>query len=203
MASVGVAEHGNSAELVTVARDRRLLDRRRIDLTESDLPSHPHHHEGSWAVGRYLGTPGARAVSLEEAVALVERVRESAARGARASLDALAKAVDVPIVSIALRACPTLPPSIEECIRDNRAQTVADSVLYRKALATAAEARGWSIHWYDPKQVFLEAEAGLGGEDVQPFLQAMGRTLGPPWQARHKLAAAAALVALAEPTATR
>jgi hypothetical protein len=35
-ASVGVVEHGNSAELVTVAPDATLVDRRRIDLTESD-----------------------------------------------------------------------------------------------------------------------------------------------------------------------
>jgi hypothetical protein len=41
VASVGVAEHGNSAELVTVARGGELLDRRRIDLT-SGLPTHPH-----------------------------------------------------------------------------------------------------------------------------------------------------------------
>jgi hypothetical protein len=38
VASVGVAEHGNSAELVTVARGGELLDRRRIDLT-SGLPT--------------------------------------------------------------------------------------------------------------------------------------------------------------------
>jgi len=48
ISAVGVAEHGNSAILVTVAPDGRLLDRRRIDLTHG-LPTHPYHHEGSWA----------------------------------------------------------------------------------------------------------------------------------------------------------
>ena len=67
ISAVGVAEHGNSAILVTVAPDGRLLDRRRIDLTDRGLPTHPHHHEGSWAVGRYLNTPGARALSLADA----------------------------------------------------------------------------------------------------------------------------------------
>lgn len=56
-ATVGVAEHGNSAELVTLASDAELLDRRRIDLT-TGLPTHPYHHEGSWAVGRYLTSRG-------------------------------------------------------------------------------------------------------------------------------------------------
>ena len=103
--TVGVVEHGNSAVLVTVAPGGRLLDRHRIDLTDRGLPTHPHHHEGSWAVGRYRRTPGARALSLALAVALVERVRESAARGAHASLDALVAAMPVPIAGMAIRAC--------------------------------------------------------------------------------------------------
>jgi hypothetical protein len=123
-AAVGVTEHGNSAVLVTVAVGGELLDRRRIDLT-SGLPTHPHHHEGSWAVGRYLDSPWARPIALADAVALVERVREAAARGAVEGLEALAAAVPVPITAIAIRACPKLPPTIEERIADNRAQTVA------------------------------------------------------------------------------
>jgi hypothetical protein len=192
-ATVGVAEHSNSAVLLTIAVGGEFLDRRSIALTDGGLPTHPHHHEGSWAVGRYLNTPGARALSLADAVALVARVRAAAADGARAGLEALAAAVPVPIASIAIRACPALPPTTEERIADNRAQTIADSVLYREALATAAEARGWTVHWYDRERVFRDAATALGVEDVDAFLQTMGRSIGPPWQARHKLAAAAAL----------
>jgi hypothetical protein len=198
-ASVGVAEHGNSAVLVTVASGGELLDRRRIDLTDRDLPTHPHHHEGSWAVGRYLDIPGARVLSLADAVALVERVRASAAHGARDSLEALAAAVPVPIASIALRVCPLLPPTTEACIVDSRAQTVADTVMYRQALANAAEARGWSVYWYDRERVFREAAEVLGREDMGDVLLAMGRAVGPPWQAKHKLAAAAAIAATGHP----
>ena len=197
--AVGVAEHGSSAVLVTIGPDRELLDRRRIDLTESGLPTHPHHHEGSWAVGRYRDSPWAREISLAEAVELVARVRESAARGAREGLEALAATLPVPIAAIAIRVCPALPPTTEERIADNRAQAVADSVMYREALVAAAEARGWSVHWYDREGVFPDAAAALGREDVDAALSAMGRAVGPPWQARHKLAAAAALAALARP----
>jgi hypothetical protein len=179
--------------LVTVAPGGELLDRRRIDLTERGLPTHPHHHQGSWAVGRYLNTPGARALSLAEAVALVQQVHAAAARGARAGLEALAAVVPVPITRIAIRVCPELPPTTEERIVDNRAQTFADSVMYREAVATAAKARGWSVYWYDRERVFSEAAASLGRKDIDAFLQAMGRSAGPPWQAKHKLAAAAAL----------
>ena len=194
-ATVGVAEHANSAVLVTVAPGGKFLDRRRIELTDRGLPTHPPHHEGSWAVGRYRSIPGARALSLAEAVALVERVRASAARGAREGLEALAAAVPVPIASIAIRACPKLPPTTEERIADNRAQTLADSVMYREVLATAAEARGWSVQWYDREHVFRDAASALS-RDVDAFLYAMGRSVGPPWQAKHKLAAAAALAAI-------
>jgi hypothetical protein len=192
-AAVGVAEHGNSAVLVTVTPGGELLDRRRIDLTEGGLPTHPHHHEGSWAVGRYLNIAGARRLSLAEAVALVEHVRASAARGARAGLEELAAAVPMPIASMAIRVCPELPPTTEERIADNRAQTMADSVMYRQSLAAAAEARGWSVYWYDRERVFRDAAAALGRDDVDALLYAMGRSIGPPWQAKHKLAAAAAL----------
>lgn len=198
-AAVGVAEHGNSALLVTVAPDGELLDRRRIDLTDSELPTHPHHHEGSWAVGRYRNSPWAREISLGEAIQLVERVRESAARGARESLAALAAAVPMPITRIAIRVCPKLPATTEERIADTRAQTVADSVMYREALATAAEARGWSVYWYDRERVFRDAATVLGCEDIHALLVAIGRSIGPPWQAKHKLAAAAALAAKEQP----
>jgi len=194
-ATVGVAEHGKSAVLVTLAPGGELLDRRQIELTERGVPAHPHHHEGSWAVGRYVNSPWARKVSLAEAVALVERVRAAAAVGARDGLDTLAAAVTVPITSISIRVCPQVPPTTEERIADNRAQTYADSVMYREALARAAEARGWSVYWYDHERVFREAAEVLAGKDVDDFLREMGRAIGPPWQAKHKLAAAAALAA--------
>ena len=193
-AAVGVAENGNSAVLVSLTRGGELLDRRHVELTHG-LPTHPYHHEGSWAVGRYVNSPWARKISLPDAVALVEQVRADAARGARESLEALAAAMSVPIASIAIRVCPKLPPTTEERIIDNRSANVADSVMYREALATAAEARGWSVHWYDRERVFNDAAAALAGRDLEAFLREMGRSIGPPWQAKHKLAAAAALAA--------
>ena len=193
-ACVGVAENGNSAVLVTLASDGELLDRRSIDLTQG-LPTHPHHHEGSWAVGRYLESPWARKVTLAEAVALVEQVRTAALNGARESLEALAESISMTISTIAIRVCPELPASVEACIRDNRAQSMADSVMYREALASAATARGWAVFWYDRERVFRDAERVLGGVNVEAHLRDLGRSIGSPWQAKHKLAAAAAIAA--------
>lgn len=197
-ATIGVAESGNSAVLVTIAPAGSLLDRRRVELTPPGTPTHPHHHEGSWAIGRYRSSPWAREVTLADAVALVERVRVLAERGAREALEAVAAAVPVPIERVAIRLCPELPPTTEQRIADNRAQTVADSVLYRRALARAAEARGWSVVWYVREDVGGSAAATVGGKaELDALLRAMGKAAGAPWQAAHKLAATAAIAASA------
>ena len=179
--------------LVTMSREAELLDRRKVDLTR-ELPTHPYHHQGSWAVGRYTDSPWAKEISLPDAIALVEQVQEAAAVGAQTVLEELAASVPVPIGGIAIRECPELPETIEERIRDNRAQTYADTVMYRQALANAAEARGWQVYWYDKSSVFDQASDVLG-EDAATIISALGKTVGPPWQAKHKLAAAAAIAA--------
>jgi hypothetical protein len=134
---------------------------------------------------------------MDEAVALVERVRVSAERHATLALAALA--MDVPnILGIALRACQQLPSTIAERIRDYRARNVADWVMYRRALASAAEARGWPVHWYDPKTVLDAAGRALHVEDFDVHFMQMRSAVGPPWNQDHKLAMAAAIVAVLE-----
>ena len=180
---IGVSDHGGWAVLVTVAGDGTLLDRRRVQLVDEDLPKIPHHSEG-------------QALPLDKAVALVERVRVSAERHAKLVLDAVATTVPGRILGVALRQCPPwLPPTIAERIKDYRAQNVADWVMYRKALAAAAEARGWAVHWYDAKKVFDAASEALRIEDFDAHFVKLRRSIGSPWGKDHKLAMAAAIVA--------
>lgn len=167
--------------LVTAARDGAILDRRRVELVDDNLPGIPHHHE-------------AQLLPMEEAVALVERVRNSAHAHAALALDAVATSVPN-IAGIALRVCPQLPATISERIRDYRARNVADWVMYRNALADAASSRGWPVHWYEAKKVFDEASKALHAANFEAHFLQLRRTLGPPWNADHKLALAAAIVA--------
>jgi hypothetical protein len=176
---VGVSDHGGWAILVTVARDGTLLDRRRVELVDDTLPGLPHHHEGQM-------------LPTEQAVALVDRVRHSAERHAVRALDAVAAAVPR-VAGIALRTCPPLPPTIAERIKDYRARNLADWVMYRTAIASAAEARGWPVHWYDAKKVAGLAARAMHVESFDAFFLEMRKTVGPPWNADHKLAMAAAL----------
>ncbi len=182
---IGVSDHGGWAVLVTTARDGTLLDRRRVELVDDFLPAIPHHHE-------------AQGLPLDEAVALVERVRASAERHAVLALDAVATAVG-PILGVALRNRPQLPPTIAERINDYRARNVADWVMYREALAAAAAARGWPVHWYDPKNVFGAASQALGVENFDAYFLDLRKTAGPPWNQDHKLAMAAAIAAAKAP----
>jgi hypothetical protein len=178
---IGVSDHGGWAVLVTVARDGTLLDRRRVELVGEGLPKIPHHSE-------------CQGLPLDEAVALVERVRVSAEKHAVLALDAVAMAVPR-ILGIALRKCPQLPPTIAERIKDYRAQNVADWVMYREALASAAEARLWSVHWYDAKSVSGAASRALRVKSFDAHFLQMRKAVGPPWNNDHKIGMAAAIVA--------
>ena len=179
---IGVSDHGGWAVLVTVAGDGTLLDRRRVELVDEGLPKIPHHSEG-------------QALPIEEAVALVERVEASAKRHSKLVLDAVAATVHGRIVGVALRQCPELPPTVAERIKDYTAQNVADWVMYRKALAAAAEARGWAVQWYDAKKVFDAASKRLRTADIDAHFVKLRKAIGPPWNKDHKLAMAAAIVA--------
>ncbi|HTV21747.1 MAG TPA: hypothetical protein VMG12_23820 [Polyangiaceae bacterium] len=181
-AYVGVADHWGWAILVTVDGDGRCLDRRRVELVEAGVPAYPHHHE-------------AQRLPLEEAVALVERVRRSVAGCAEARLEALAASVPLGIGALALRVCPPLPATLPERLSNYTAQNVADSVMYREALARAATARGWALHWYEARHVLAQAAKTLGRESIQELLDATGVELGRPWTKEHRLAMAAAIAA--------
>ncbi len=176
-----MSDHGGWAILVTIARDATLLDRRRIELVDDDLPGLPHHHEGQM-------------LPIDEAVALVERVRASAESHATRALNELASAVPG-ISGIALRARQKLPPTVAERITDHRARNVADWVMYRDVLAAAAEAREWHVHWFDAKDVARAAGAALGVESFETFFLAMRKKIGPPWNNDHRIAMAAAIAA--------
>ena len=177
---IGVSDHGGWAVLVTVARDGTLLDRRRIELLDAGLPKLPHHHD-------------AQGLPLDEAVELVERVRVSAERHAVLALGAVTMAVPR-ILGVALRERQQLPPTIAERIKDYRAQNVADWVMYRNTLASAAEARAWPVHWYNAKSVLSAASKALRVENLDAHFLQVRRAVGPPWNKDHKLAMAAAIV---------
>lgn len=178
--TIGVSDHGGWAALVTVARNGRLVGRHRVELVDAGLPKIPYHCE-------------AQQLPMEEAVALVERVRLSAERQSRLVLESVARMEPGRIVGIALRACPELPSSITERIEGYRSRNVADWVMYRKALAAAAEERGWAVCWYEAKHVLAEAAEAMQIQDFEAHFQLLKKSCGPPWGKDQKVAMAAAI----------
>lgn len=174
-AVAGIADHCGWAVAVCVANGE-VIDRRRIELIEPGLPNMPYHHD-------------AQGLPADQAEALIDRVRRSAALYAANALAAL----PINVQAIAIRKRPLLPATIAECIAGYHAQTRADGVMYRDALAEAAQALGWSVNEYDAKTVFHEAAAASGLDDISPRLHEIGQALGPPWRKDHQLAAAAAI----------
>lgn len=180
---IGVSDHGGWAVLVTATADGKLVDRRRVELVDEGLPKIPHHSE-------------AQRLPMAEAVELVERVRGSAERHARSVLGTISRELPVRIVGVALRQCPELPGTVAECITNYRAQNVADWVMYRKALAAAAKAQGWRVHWFDPRRVQGIASKTMRIENLDEHFANLRRSIGPPWGQDHKMAMAAAISAM-------
>lgn len=193
-AVVGVADHNGWAVCVTVAASRGVpvvADRRRVELIEPGVPNQPYHHE---TVGMPL--PGAEA--------LVARVRESVMRTTLARLSSLRDDLQPPytVAAMTLRNPPLayVPVTVAAAHESYPVMCRADSMMYHDALCTAARRLSIALELHDRGEEVERAadRLGVSVEEMEHFLQAWGRTLGPPWQKEHRLAAAAAMGALAD-----
>jgi hypothetical protein len=192
---VGVADHSGWANLVTVGAGPDgspvVVDRRRCDIIGPDDVRQPYH----------------AAAEMDHAAgeALVAAVADVAAAGARAALAALAEDLDgATIAALALRAGSdrALPSSLAGILARHTAMHMAEGELYREAWAAAADERGVPVAVHPRGEADALAAAALGTtvDRLAALLAALGQTLGPPWRAEHKEAAAGALAELAEHT---
>jgi hypothetical protein len=174
---LGIADHYGWAVAVTSGHDHVVVDRRRIELIEPDLPNAPVEHE-------IAGLGDA------QASALIADVRAAVMRASTAALDALAAELPEAIASISLRHWPEDFPDDLAVLRRAPYNARADAVMYRQVLADIAHDRGWAVHLYDAKAVEAQAQRLVG--DV---LHAPRAVLGAPWAKDHRVALAATIVA--------
>jgi hypothetical protein len=171
---VGIYDHLGWAVAVTASSDHNVVDRRRIELLEPDVPNMPIHHPGQ---GR----------SLDEVEALVTRVHASAERATAASLDALIAALPDSITSVHLRTLPAdFPTDIAVQLRPPH-EARADAIMYRQVFAAVAMSRGLAVQFYDAKTVEADAAAILVGR-ADDVLHGPRTRLGPPWTKDHRTA---------------
>ena len=186
---VGAVTHYGRAILVTVAaRDGIpfVLDRRQVALIGDGLPSAPYHHE-------------AQALERPAAAELIGRVRAAIDVRAEAALRELRQSVQARcrLESLAHRALRPLPPTLDGILDSRPATLIADAEMYLEALSGAARRCDLEVvTWARGTEVEEAARSlGAGTDEVAGFLQGLRRSLGPPWQADHRTAAAAALAA--------
>jgi len=187
---LGIAHHYGWAVAVTASVDYRVVDRRRIELIEPDLPAAPIHHEGGPHALHRSGEP----LDDDSLAALVANVRASVVRAASAALDEIVTAVAEPITAIALRAWPADFPEDIATQRRVPYESRADSVMYRQVLAELGHERGWAVPTFIARDVEGEA-ARILGDRADEVLRGPRTTLGPPWSRDHRVALAATIVA--------
>jgi hypothetical protein len=193
---LGITHHLGWAVAVTASPEHEVVDRRRMELLEPDLPAAPVHHEG----GAHLLHRKGEELTDDALAALVSEVRASAVRATSAALDELTTALAEPIISMSLRAWPDDFPTDVATQRRVPYEARADSVMYRQVLADLGRARGWSVHFYEAKDVEAEAAHFLGTR-AQAVLYGPRDALGPPWSKDHRIALAATVVSAIEDAA--
>lgn len=187
---LGIAHHLGWAVAVTATLDYTVVDRRRIELIDPDLPAAPIHHRGG--THRLHGRD--EPPDDDALAALVAQVRAAAVRATASELDAIVQDLPEPILSMSIRSWPADFPTDIATQRRSPYEAQADSIMYLQVLAEAASERGWDVHFYDYKTVERQA-AQILGERADEVLRGPRSTLGPPWAKDHRVALAATIVA--------
>jgi hypothetical protein len=187
---LGVAHHFGWAVVVAASADHQVVDRRRIELIEPDLPAAPIHHVG----GPHLLHRPEEPLDDDALAALVADVRASVVRAASSALGGLAAELSQSVASMSVRSWPDDFPDDVAVQRRAPYESRADSIMYCKVLADTAEALGWDVHVYDAKHVEADAARILGAR-ADEVLYGPRAILGPPWSKDHRVALAATVVA--------
>lgn len=188
--SIGIEDHYAWANLVSITTsgpNEILLDRRRVQLLDRQLPASPYHHET-------LKMP------LSEAEKLVRDVAASANERAKSALSSLIEELaPAKCRGIAIRVppLPSLPASVAEAHARTWVTNRADGMIYHQALTQAAAQLNLRVFYFE-KDIVLELAAHARGKtarDLERQLEAFRTTLGPPWRKGHVIACAAAILA--------
>lgn len=186
----GCKPHSGWAVAVLVAGTARapvVLERRRVQLCPDDLPRQVYH--------------AAQELPRARAAALVDQVDAAVTATTAAVISDL---VDIAgrhgdLVAIAVLGEPRDLPDLDTALSNHSKLHSAEGELYRGALDDAAEQLGVAVVLAPPKRTLDEAAATLETtrEALAARLTELRVELGPPWQADHREATAAALMALA------
>jgi hypothetical protein len=188
--ALGFKPHTGWAVAVMVGGDARkpvVFDRCRVTLCPPDLPRQVYHHAQSLTPARAVRA----VVDVEDAVDIASDL----------VLGELAERATFhgELVAVGIVGEPRSVPDLKHVLASHALLHLAEGELYRGALDDAAHERGLAVSLTSHKETIGRASASLGvsSSALEATLTGLRRELGAPWQADHRAAAAAALVALA------
>jgi hypothetical protein len=192
--TIGFRAHTGWAVAVALAGPPEapsVVDRRRLDLTDPEVPRQAFH------VAADLDA-GAAEELVERATRTAETLAERAVRGLVGELRAAGhRLAGAGVVLGGGRRLGTLA----QVLASHPAMHAAEGELYREVLVHASAACGLPVTGVPERDLHDRAAAVLGvpGPDLRRRVAELGRACGPPWAQDQKSAALVAWLALANP----
>jgi hypothetical protein len=192
--TIGFRAHTGWAVAVALAGPPEapsVVDRRRLDLTDPEVPRQAFH------VAADLDA-GAAEKLVERATRTAETLAERAVRGLVGELRAAGhRLAGAGVVLGGGRRLGTLA----QVLASHPAMHAAEGELYREVLVHASAACGLPVTGVPERDLHDRAAAVLGvpGPDLRRRVAELGRACGPPWAQDQKSAALVAWLALANP----
>ena len=187
-AGVGFSTHSGWAVAVVAHIDRaghlRVVDRRRVELIDGDLPRQAYH--------------AAAALDSVSAAALVARVETAIAAHARDVLTEIRGAIgDVSIAAVAVVGEPREIPDVDLVLASHARMHACEGEQYRRGIVEAANDLGVPAVRVGRAGLTRVSELlDWNPQRTRRELVAVRAELGPPWQKDHNQAALAALAAV-------
>ena len=184
-AALGVRMHSGWGVLVAVTASAEIVDRRRMVVIADDIAGgkQPFHHAetiGLPKAGKYLADYTKQTDELARK-AIAEAISELEVKG-----------FNIKAAGIVLASGRTLPP-LPQILGAHPLIHTAEGELFRETIRRACESLRIPIMGYRERD--LKGSKGLPAKIIRTIANA-GKSLGPPWTADHKSAAAAACLAL-------
>jgi len=192
-ASLGFKLHTGWAMLVAVAGqpgEIQVLFRGRIELlpTDESVPRFVYHE--------------AAELLLPRATVLVRRAQEASREAARLAIqnilrDLESRGAKADVCGVPCGSIP-VPDDLSRILRSHPVIHAAEGGLFRQAIVSACESCGLTVTGMREREVWSRAAAawGLTEPGLQKQIDALRNSVGAPWNADHKTAAAIAFLAL-------
>ena len=193
-AAIGLRPHTGWAALVVVGRaPSALIDRRRLELLAPGVPDQLYHAAADRDFDDAAGL-------VEETIAAVDAL---AARTLRKVLDEQ-RARSRNVIACGVIGTARTTPALAAVLASHARIHAAEGDLFRNALAQAAQSAGLPLIIVSEKDAAAETAHALGitPASLQRHVAEIGHIAGAPWRADQKLAAMAAMLAIAR-TASR